>query len=103
VNKFFGCSVSNCDAELLRASNPINYITANTPPILIMHGAADKLVPPQQSQMFYDSLKSKGVKAKLIFEPGAGHGWEGASLAEAKEIYETAYRFFDETLGGGAK
>jgi len=103
VNKFMGCAVDQCEADKLRASNPISYISDSTPPILIMHGEADKLVPVKQSQMFYESLKAKGVKATLILEPGAGHGWEGASAAETKAIYEKAYRFFDETIGGGTK
>lgn len=103
ITKFLGCDLSQCDAAILRSSNPINFISKTTPPILIMQGAIDKLVPPQQSQAFYDSLKAKGAIAKLILEPGAGHGWEGASAAQSKEIYETAYRFFDKILGGGVK
>jgi dipeptidyl aminopeptidase/acylaminoacyl peptidase len=101
--KFLGCALDKCDASVLRASNPINFINASTPPMLIMHGKEDKLVPYQQSQEFYDSLKAKGVKATLILEPGAGHGWEGASPEASKEIYEKAYRFFDETIGNKAK
>ena len=56
--------------------SPIYSVTSNTPPVLIIHGDADNLVPIQQAQSFLDKAKEKGVKTKLITKPGQGHGWK---------------------------
>lgn len=56
--------------------SPIYYLTDKTPPCLIIHGDADKLVPYQQAQSFIDKAASLGVKTKLINRPGMEHGWK---------------------------
>ncbi len=54
--------------------NPIEYVTADDPPFLIMHGDQDRLVPFQQSQMLNDALKAADVSTTLVLVRGAGHG-----------------------------
>src|SRR4029079_7855977 len=61
--------------EIGKEISPINHVSSDDPPTLIIHGDADKLVPMQQSQMIVEKLKAAGVKAKLIVKPGAAHGW----------------------------
>jgi acetyl esterase/lipase len=55
--------------------SPIYHVTSETPPTLILHGDADKLVPHQQSEIFLAKLKEAGIEGKLVTKPGAGHGW----------------------------
>jgi acetyl esterase/lipase len=55
--------------------SPISHISKADPPMLLMHGDRDDLVPLQQSQEFVDKCKEAGVEAKLIVKEGAGHGW----------------------------
>lgn len=93
-----GCELSKCSPALLKMSNPIAYISDKTPPFLIMHGDADAAVPMQQSQMLYEALKAKGVKAKIEIVPGAGHVFAGASPAQAKSIIESVQQFLDESF-----
>jgi dipeptidyl aminopeptidase/acylaminoacyl peptidase len=38
-----------------------------------MHGANDKLVPPEQSKLFYNSAVRAGVEAQLEIVPHKGH------------------------------
>jgi acetyl esterase/lipase len=57
-----------------RKLNPIEYVTADDPTFLIMHGDQDRLVPFQQSQMLNDALKAAGVSTTLVLVQGAGHG-----------------------------
>lgn len=61
--------------DLVQAANPITYVTAKAPPFLIQHGTADCIVPPAQSQMLYDALKSAigADKVTLTYLKGAGH------------------------------
>lgn len=61
-------------AEIGRAISPVTHVSADDPPTLIIHGAADKLVPIQQSELIVEKLRAVGVEAKLIPKPGVGHG-----------------------------
>jgi acetyl esterase/lipase len=61
--------------EMLKKISPITHVKADTPPTLIIHGDADKLVPIQQAELFVAQLKDAGVIAQLIVKKGAGHGW----------------------------
>jgi acetyl esterase/lipase len=61
--------------EIGRKISPINHVSADDPPTLIIHGDADKLVPIQQSQILVKKLQEAGVEARLIPKPGAQHGW----------------------------
>ncbi len=55
--------------------SPIDHITAAMPPVSIIHGGADTLVPPDQSQRFQQRASEKGKKVELLIRPGKGHGW----------------------------
>jgi acetyl esterase/lipase len=61
--------------EIGRQISPINHVSADDPPTLIMHGDADKLVPIQQAEIIVKKLKDAGVEAKLVVKPGGDHGW----------------------------
>jgi acetyl esterase/lipase len=61
--------------EIGRQISPVNHVSADDPPTLIVHGDADHLVPVQQAELIIEKLKSAGVDAKLVVKPGAGHGW----------------------------
>lgn len=64
------------NVEMVNLVNAITYVSSDDPPIFIQHGTADCNVPPQQSQLFYDSLVNVIGKEKvtLVFIEGAGHG-----------------------------
>lgn len=61
--------------EVGRAISPINHVTADDPPTLIIHGDKDLLVPMQQAEIIVAKLKDEGVPAELVVKPGAAHGW----------------------------
>jgi acetyl esterase/lipase len=61
--------------EIGKQISPIYHISSETPPTLIVHGDADKLVPIQQAETFIDKLKDAGVPAELVVKKGAQHGW----------------------------
>jgi len=75
--------------------SPIYFVHSNLPPILIIHGDADKLVPIYQSQTFVKRSQELGNIAKLIEKPGKDHGWP--------EMFNDMNAFadwFDEYLRG---
>jgi acetyl esterase/lipase len=53
--------------------SPITYVSSDDPPVLIVHGDADEIVPIQQSKKIIEKLRAVGVKAELMVKPGAGH------------------------------
>ena len=57
-----------------RTISPINHVTPDDPPTLIIHGDADKLVPIQQAEIMIAKLKHVGVPAELVVRKGAAHG-----------------------------
>lgn len=61
--------------EIGRQISPINHVSSDDPPTLIIHGDADKIVPIQQAESFLDKLKGAGVATELVVRPGAVHGW----------------------------
>jgi acetyl esterase/lipase len=98
-SKLLGCALSECPKELLQEANPLTYITAGTPPFLIMHGDIDTTVPLQQSQMLKDALRAKGVAATLIVVPQVSHVFAGATAAQGQTILDQVFHFLDTTFG----
>lgn len=62
------------DADALREASPIARITKDTPPVLILHGDRDPLVPFASSEAFYQKLNEAGVPAEFLALDGEGHG-----------------------------
>jgi acetyl esterase/lipase len=68
-------STSDTD-PILAAASPVTYVTADDSPFLILQGDADSLVPPEQSQIFFDKLQAAGVPSELVVIRHAGHGFQ---------------------------
>jgi acetyl esterase/lipase len=58
-----------------RDNSPIYHLTTNLPPVLILHGDADTLVPLDQSERFAAQAHALGDMVKLVPRHGAKHGW----------------------------
>ena len=78
-----------------REISPINFVTSNTVPTLIIHGDADKLVPIYQAQLFEKKCQEAGATFKLIVREGKDHGWK--EMSEDMKIFAD---WFDEHLRG---
>ncbi len=65
--------------ELAREASPVAHASAAAPPVLLMHGAADDMVPPAQSVRLAGALRAAGAAVELELVPGATHFWKGAS------------------------
>jgi dipeptidyl aminopeptidase/acylaminoacyl peptidase len=73
------------------------HVKADTPPSFLAHALDDKVVPIENSRMFYEAQKKAGLPARLIELPNGGHGlngykgpswdkWQADSLLWLKEI-----------------
>ena len=63
--------------EFGKAISPVNHVSSDDAPALIIHGDADKLVPIQQAEIIIARLKEVNVPCELVVKPGAAHGWAG--------------------------
>lgn len=69
----FDCTYEENPA-LWNMSNPINNITSNTPPVLILHGTEDITVPYSQALSFKSKLDDYNIPSKLVSYEGSNHG-----------------------------
>lgn len=82
--------------ERVRKSMPLTYAHAAAPPILIIHGNADKTVPISQSQKLSAALKQAGAKnVTFLIVDGAGHN---AFAAGESATRGAMMSFFDRHL-----
>ena len=72
IDKFLGGPIEQ-KLALAADASPINYISASTPPFLIIHGEFDGVVPLEQSERLYFALAEKRVEAQFMVVPGKHH------------------------------
>jgi acetyl esterase/lipase len=73
--------------------SPIYFVHSNMPPILIIHGDADTLVPIYQARQFAKKCEEMGNRVRVVVREGKNHGWPGIE----KDI-EVFADWFDEHL-----
>ncbi len=59
--------------ELAKQASVTHYLDWYTPPMMILHGDKDQVVPVSQSQLFSALLSKNGVVHRSIYIEGAGH------------------------------
>jgi acetyl esterase/lipase len=85
-NDTTGTYVSITDTEkrlaIAREISPINAVSSDDPPVMIIHGNKDVLVPMQQSESIIAKFKEAKVICNLIIKDGVGHGWRNMEVEE---------------------
>src|SRR6185295_9325225 len=83
-------------AELAKRASPVTYATKDDPPMLILHGTKDTIVPLAQSALLAEALKKAGVAQELVVVEGARHSFH----LEPKEqdLRPKVLGFFDRHL-----
>jgi len=61
--------------ELYRARSPIHHLDGLTCPLILLQGAEDAVVPPEQSRRMHAALKAKGVPVAYLEFEGEQHGF----------------------------
>lgn len=67
-------ALNNTDSDFVASVSPINYVAPNSPPIYIVHGTADPIVPYNQSVILYKKLKANKVKTSFLTIKKGKHG-----------------------------
>lgn len=82
-------------APVIAQLSPVTYVDRGDPPVLIVHGSSDILVPIEQARILARALAKNGIPHRLEVVPGAGHGWAGQ---ERERTLRLAIDFFDTHL-----
>ena len=82
------------NADAIRAVSPIDQITPDVPPTVVLQGTKDRLVAYQNSLDLYDALRKNGVDSVHIAYEGAGHflGSKGGEAVRQKFAADDARR-----------
>ncbi|MFO1486848.1 MAG: alpha/beta hydrolase [Verrucomicrobiota bacterium] len=81
-------------ADAANFASPIFYVSSNAAPFFLLHGGADRLVPPEQSQLLHEALLRVGVESHLAIIPNKGHG-----IFAPPEVAREIRGFFVRQLG----
>ena len=72
-----------------RDLSPVRKVRPGMPPLLLIHGDQDQLVPFRQSEAMCRAVREAGAKCDLIAVRGGAHGirrWEAAGLTGYKKL-----------------
>lgn len=67
----------NPTPEMIELFSNEKQVTAQTPPTFLTHAQDDRLVPPDNSQMFFDALQAHKIPSEYLKLPSGGHGLNG--------------------------
>ncbi len=81
------------------AASPIEYVSSDDPPTLLIHGDADAAVPFEHSQALLQKLTQAGVAASLLRIPEGGHGATfPGKAADSPDYAAAAVEWFNRRL-----
>ncbi|MGE0543701.1 MAG: alpha/beta hydrolase fold domain-containing protein [Dehalococcoidia bacterium] len=63
--------------ESARLAGPLTHVRPGYPPTFLLHGTADKVVPPSASIVLYEALVAAGVPVELHMYAEQPHGFAG--------------------------
>jgi dipeptidyl aminopeptidase/acylaminoacyl peptidase len=64
--------------DLYRQRSPIHHLDGFSAPLLLLQGLDDPVVPPNQSEMIFAALKSRGLPTAYLAFEGEAHGFRKA-------------------------
>jgi acetyl esterase/lipase len=87
------------DPDRFRAASPVHRVHTDAPPMLVIHGESDSLVPVEEARRFAERLRSTSRSTVLYAEmKGAQHAfdvipsWRTVPVVEAIERFLAAVR-----------
>lgn len=98
-SQLLGCPIETCTDKVAQAS-PLTYVSADDPPLLLLHGSNDCTVAAKQSVRLYDAIRQRNGRVTLRILPGASHG--GAPFS-TPQITRLMLNFLLESFGTGSQ
>jgi acetyl esterase/lipase len=90
--------------EAYRLASPVSHVTVDDPPLLMVHGEYDRVVPYSQSVTLNGAYLKAGLKVELVKVMDAGHGFQPvgdkAIVPTQRDIFTRVLNFFITQLCG---
>ncbi|RDB21912.1 Dipeptidyl aminopeptidase BIII [Hypsizygus marmoreus] len=83
--------------EIYKERSPLNHADSIVSPLLILQGEIDMVVPKEQAELIYDSVKSRGGVVEYKLYAGEGHGWRQEQ--NIRDSLERELKFYEEVFG----
>jgi dipeptidyl aminopeptidase/acylaminoacyl peptidase len=77
--------------------SPLNHLDGFKVPVLVLQGADDPIVPPNQSQRIVDALRARHVPVAYVLYPGESHGFRKPETIVNSQQAELS--FFGQVFG----
>jgi acetyl esterase/lipase len=96
-NVQMGFDVKNpANAARVGPASPLTYVSASTPPLLLVHGTADPVVPLFHSERLHQAVLAAGGTSTLLRVEGAVHSF--GEVSSVPEVMGAMMAFFDKHL-----
>jgi len=89
---------NSIEAKTEREASPVNHVSSDDAPTLLIHGDADAAIPYEQSEIMRDALQKAGVEVKLLKIPGGGHGPTFPGATNPPDYIGATIDWFDQHL-----
>lgn len=99
LDNLFGNVTPAQNPAIYRDASPLFLVSAASPPMLIIQGTQDTLVPPAQSQALLQALQRAHVAARLIPYTG-GHALSGLTQDQKIALLVQGLQFVVQQTGG---
>jgi dipeptidyl aminopeptidase/acylaminoacyl peptidase len=83
--------------EVYRERSPIHHVDAFTRPLIVLQGVEDPVVPPNQSEMIVQALRTKGVPVAYLPFEGEQHGFRRAE--NIRRALDAELSFYAQVFG----
>ncbi len=83
--------------DLFLKRSPINFTERVSCPMILFQGLEDKVVPPDQSEKFFQSVRAKGLPVAYVPFEGEQHGFRKAE--NLKRSIEAEFYFYSKIFG----
>jgi dipeptidyl aminopeptidase/acylaminoacyl peptidase len=77
--------------------SPIHHVERFTRPLIVLQGAEDEVVPPNQSEMIVDALRARGTPVAYLLFEGEQHGFRRAE--NIRRALDAELSFYSQVLG----
>ncbi|MEJ0003694.1 MAG: prolyl oligopeptidase family serine peptidase [Pararobbsia sp.] len=78
------------EKALYHGRSPVHFTERLSSPMILLHGAEDKVVPPNQADAMYQAVRAKGLPVAYLLYPNEQHGFrlaENITRSHEAELY----------------
>ena len=79
-------------------ASPITHVSPDDPPLLMLHGELDEIVPLAQAERMEEVFRKVGVAVSLLSIPGGGHDDTFGGVPDPPDYVGAMVEWFDQYL-----